>query len=229
MPVRSKAKKPRSPDRDLSGSDRLVHERAALKSGVFRFAGVDEAGRGPLAGPVVAAAVIFPRSFIETGMPHPLKRLNDSKVLTAKVRQALLHALQDHPEIEYAVGIVEASDIDRLNILNATHLAMAKALQGLHPLPELALVDGRPVPGLPCPSESLVKGDRLSLSISAASIVAKETRDRLMQNLHEQYPVYGFDRHKGYGTQKHLEALKSAGPCPEHRRSFRPVREALSV
>lgn len=238
MPASSKAKKPKSPDRASSppsgdndtrvakrlATRLLAVEHAALQSGVSRIAGVDEAGRGPLAGPVVAAAVLFPAHLLLTP-PAELLELNDSKKLTAKKRDLLFDLLTQHPELLFSVAVVEAADIDRINILRATHLAMAQALSGLPELPDLALIDGLPVPNLPCPSQNEVKGDARCLTIAAASILAKVTRDRIMQALDREYPQYGFARHKGYGTRLHLEALAQYGPCPAHRQSFAPVRQ----
>jgi len=225
MPASSKAKKPKSPDRDSNpGSGLLEHEHAALRSGVSRLAGVDEAGRGPLAGPVVAAAVVFPAHLLREP-PATLRGLNDSKQLSAARREQLFEALRGLDEVEIGVSVVEAGEIDRLNILRATHAAMARALSDLPSLPERALVDGLAVPGLPCPSENLIKGDSRSFSIAAASIVAKVTRDHLMLELDAKYPQYGFARHKGYGTREHLAALDQHGPCPAHRHSFAPVRQ----
>lgn len=200
------------------------HEHAALQSGVSRVAGVDEAGRGPLAGPVVAAAVVFSQQILESPPPE-LAGINDSKALSPAKRMALWEALLQHPGASTSVAVVEPGEIDRLNILRATHAAMARALAGLNPLPEIALVDGLPVPGLPCPSRNIVKGDAKCFSIAAASIVAKVTRDKLMEELDATYPGYGFARHKGYGTRAHMEALHALGPCPAHRRSFAPVRQ----
>jgi len=229
MPASSKVKKQRSPDLFPLENGFLAAEHAALDSGVFRIAGVDEAGRGPLAGPVVAAAVQFPETLLRVKRPKILKGLTDSKALPAKKRAELLTELQAINEVRIGVGICTVEEIDRLNILKATHLAMKKALENLPDLPELALVDGLPVLGLPCEHRSMVKGDRRSFTIAAASIVAKETRDRMMVELHDTYPNYGFPAHKGYGTKRHLAALKAYGPCPEHRRSFRPVRESCTT
>ncbi len=204
----------------------LEHERAARSGGVSFVAGVDEAGRGPLAGPVVAAAVCFPPETSFASIPKALKGLTDSKRLSPKQREAFFAILTDWPGIGIGVAEVDAADIDRLNILRATHLAMSKALAALPRLPELALVDGLPVPGLPCPHLPLIGGDGRSLSIAAASVMAKVTRDRRMLALDADDPAYGFALHKGYGTRVHLEALAQWGPCSCHRRSFRPVREA---
>jgi ribonuclease HII len=226
MPASLKGKKQRSPDRIDLDHGFLAAEHAAFDSGVFRVAGVDEAGRGPLAGPVVAAAVQFPKKILIPDTPQILQGLTDSKALSAKKRAALLIELKRIRGVKIGVGICTAIEIDELNILRATHLAMKRALEALSALPKLALVDGLPVQGLPCEHRAMVKGDRRCFSIAAASIVAKETRDRIMEELDTTYPQFGFAAHKGYGTKKHLEALNQHGPCPEHRQSFRPVREA---
>lgn len=194
-------------------------EEKHYQSGCRRVAGIDEAGRGPLAGPVVAAAVYLPEPGILTG-------LDDSKKLTRRKREALYEALVASDLVEFSIGVVEPEEIDRINILKATHLAMQKAVEGLSPVPDMCLIDGLPVKGFPFPQESIVKGDASSLSIAAASIVAKVTRDRIMQKYAEQYPQYGFEKHSGYGTKIHLEALKKYGPAPIHRRSFSPVAQA---
>lgn len=207
----------------------LHFERQAWGRGVCRLAGVDEAGRGPLAGPVVAGAVVFDRAFLEAEQYGCLKSVNDSKRLTARDREVLFVVLTEHCPCVYGVGIADVSEIDSLNILRATHLAMGRALDAIQPLPEFALVDGLPVPGLPCPSVGIVQGDGRSLSIAAASIIAKVTRDRMMLALDDQYPQYAFSRHKGYGTKLHLKALLDHGACPAHRRSFRPVQEVLRL
>lgn len=226
MPASSKAKKPKSPERSPAGTARrlAVEHAALLQSGVSRIAGVDEAGRGPLAGPVVAAAVLFPAELLRDP-PPALLDLNDSKALTAARRDTLFDLLHNTPGLRHAAAIVEPEEIDRLNILRATHLAMARALSALPELPDLALIDGLPVPGLPCPSQNEIKGDARCLTIAAASILAKVTRDRIMIDLDRQYPHYGFAKHKGYGTRAHLDALNTHGPCPAHRQSFAPVRQ----
>ena len=198
----------------------------AWASGRVRVAGVDEAGRGPLAGPVVAAAFVFPAALLRRGVPEALRGIDDSKKLSAARRDECFTVLTDPDRgFTHAVAIIGPDEIDRINILRATHVAMARALAALSPPADFALIDGLPVPGLPVPSESVVKGDQLSLSIAAASIMAKVTRDRIMRELAIQHPEYGFDRHMGYGTAKHLAALRRHGPCPAHRRSFRPVLE----
>lgn len=195
-------------------------ERAAIRHGAKTVAGVDEAGRGPLAGPVVAAAVILPDRY-------KLPGLNDSKQLTALQREEFFQTLTTDPSVCFGVGIVDAEWIDRINILQATHRAMAEALQRLSIRPDHVLVDGLPVKTFTLPQTAIVKGDARSFSIAAASVIAKVTRDRLMLELHAQYPVYGFDQHKGYPTPEHLAALRAHGPCPVHRRTFGPVRENL--
>ncbi len=207
----------------------LDHERGVWSTGIVRLAGVDEAGRGPLAGPVVAAAVVFDPGLAEEALGGVFADLTDSKALTAAQRDGFFDQLCAHPGVWHGIGISDREEIDRLNILRATHLAMARALAALPTPPEHVLVDGRPVPGLPCVSTAIVGGDGLSLSIAAASVLAKVTRDRRMRVLDRQYPQYGFAAHKGYGTSAHMQALLEFGPCPEHRRSFRPVREAEAL
>lgn len=189
--------------------------------GVERVAGVDEAGRGPLAGPVVAAAVVFLERVDVPG-------LDDSKKLSARRRERLYDQLTADARIVWRIGCQEAVDIDRLNILRATHAAMAAALDSLDGV-QHALVDGLPVPGLPVPHTALVGGDGRSLSIAAASVIAKVTRDRLMDGWHARYPQYGFDRHRGYPTAAHISQLRIHGPCPIHRRSFAPVADCEAV
>jgi ribonuclease HII len=203
----------------------LDHERQAWATGVECLAGVDEAGRGPLAGPVAAAAVIIERSRLESEANLLFKGLTDSKKLSRSRREYFFELLLQSSFVRVGIGLADVAEIDSLNILNATHLAMARAVQQLNPLPDHVLVDGLPVKGLPCPSTAIVKGDALSLSIAAASIVAKVTRDRLMVELDRQYPQYGFARHMGYGTAEHLDALRRHGPSPCHRRSFAPVSQ----
>lgn len=184
-----------------------------------RVAGVDEAGRGPLAGPVVVAAVILDPS-------RPIEGLDDSKRLTAAQREALEAQVRERA-LAWCVVEVEPAEIDALNILKATLEGMRRSVAGLEPAPGLVLVDGNRLPSLPCAARCIVGGDALEPSISAASILAKVHRDRLMTDLHTHYPQYGFDRHKGYPTPEHLERLRRHGPCPAHRRSFAPVREAM--
>ena len=195
-----------------------IYEARWLKSVEGPIAGVDEAGRGPLAGPVVAAAVILDRKHIPKG-------LDDSKKMTAGAREKLFDLIMANA----VVGIGEASvdEIDLLNIRQATHLAMARAVRALNPAPKFALVDGNDAPALPCRCDTLVGGDGRSASIAAASIIAKVTRDRMMRALHEEHPSYGWLKNKGYGTEEHLSALKSLGPSRHHRRSFAPVYHML--
>ena len=207
----------------------LEFEHQAWLSGYSRVAGVDEAGRGPLAGPVMAAAVVFNREFLESEQRGCLAGLDDSKKLTESKRNLFFRVLAESSQVEVGVGSASVAEIDETDILRATHLAMRRALVHLSPLPDLALVDGLPVPGLPCESTAIVRGDSKSLSISAASIVAKVTRDELMRELDKQYSVYGFARHKGYGTREHMRTLLEHGPCSIHRRSFQPVRDAEQI
>ena len=194
----------------------LDHENQLRSAGHRIIAGIDEAGRGPLAGPVCVAAVILPDDFI-----HP--KLNDSKKLSEKQREELHAELIADPRIQWHCETVPAEEIDRVNILQATWLGMRRCALALVPRPDAALIDGRPVRNFPIPQRALVKGDSLSFSIAAASIIAKVTRDRLMQELADRHPGYGFEIHKGYPTPAHLAALERLGPCPEHRRSFAPV------
>lgn len=211
---------------DASAPDRFAFERALWARGVTRVAGVDEAGRGPLAGPVVAAAVVLPPRWAREGLPDALRGLNDSKQLTAAQRERFFEFLTRCPEVRYALACVDAAEIDALNILRATERAMQQALAQLQPAPEHVLLDGRRVPILAWPQTALVGGDTRSYSIAAASVLAKVTRDRMMLEFHARWPVYGFAEHKGYGTAAHLAALAAHGPCPIHRRSFAPVRAA---
>lgn len=210
--------------------DRFAFEREWWRKGTLHLAGVDEAGRGPLAGPVVAAAVCLPPLWLDSGLPAALHGLNDSKQLTERMREEFFAVLTTHPEIRFGIARVEAGQIDEINILQATHLAMNLALEQLRPAPQHVLVDGRPVPTLRFPQTAIVKGDALSYSIAAASVLAKVTRDRLMLDYHREFPHYGFAEHKGYGTPQHLAALAQHGPCPLHRRSFqwqKPVQTEL--
>lgn len=207
----------------------LELECAYWSRGLSRLGGVDEAGRGPLAGPVVAACVVIPQAEAEREYAGSLAGLTDSKQLTAAHREEFFEVLHRVDGVEIGVGVAESGEIDRDNILRATHAAMARAVLALPSPPEHLLVDGLPVPGLPVESTAFVGGDGRSLLIAAASVVAKVTRDRLMDLLDARFPGYGFARHKGYGTKTHLQALFELGPCPEHRRSFRPVRESEAI
>ena len=204
--------------------DRFLHERELLSSGTWPVAGVDEAGRGPLAGPVVAAALMFPEKWVREGLPAPLLKVNDSKQLSETVREELFAELTGRSEIHFAIAQVEAPRIDEINILQATHWAMNEALTALIEVPAHALVDGLRVKSLRFPQTPLVKGDSKSFSIAAASIIAKVTRDRRMVRYDREFPGYGFAIHKGYPTPDHLDALKRLGPTPIHRRSCAPLR-----
>jgi ribonuclease HII len=204
--------------------DRLSFEREFWQKGFQLVAGVDEAGRGPLAGPVVAAAVIFPHEWSESGFDERLRDLTDSKQLTSRQREDFFAVLIAHPQIRHAVSIVDADVIDRINILQATHRAMNEALAQLQPQPEHVLVDGKPVKTMTLPHTAIVKGDSLSYSIAAASVLAKVTRDRMMLEFEGKFPGYSFAVHKGYATPQHLAAIAKLGPCPIHRRSFAPLK-----
>lgn len=200
--------------------EKMAYEASLKKKGFCLIAGIDEAGRGPLAGPVFAAACIIPPNF-------KIRGIDDSKKLTPQSREKIYKKLIKHPSLIYAVGIVDVEEIDRVNIYQASILAMLKAVDGLSVKPDYLLVDGIKLshPSIPC--EGIIKGDGLSLSIGAASIIAKVERDHLMCEYHEKWPEYGFNEHKGYGTEKHLAALEKYGPCPIHRRSFKPVMDLL--
>ncbi|MGA3283282.1 MAG: ribonuclease HII [Verrucomicrobiota bacterium] len=206
--------------------DRFEFERVLWNCGTTRVAGVDEAGCGPLAGPVVAAAAILPAKWAEAGLPRELEGLNDSKLLTKTQRENFFSFLTSCGQVEFAIAQIDAAQIDAVNILQATHRAMNDALANLNPAPQHALVDGRPVKTLRFSQTAIVKGDARSYSIAAASVLAKVTRDRLMLEFDRQWPVYGFAAHKGYGTTRHLAALAVHGPCPIHRRSFAPLKPA---
>lgn len=205
-------------------SDRFHYERLTLDTGVRRIAGVDEAGRGPLAGPVVAAAVVLPADWFVHSIPPELAGLNDSKQLTAAQRDRYFELLSQNPAIQRAVARVDAEVIDRINILQATHCAMNQALATLQPPPQHVLVDGWRVKSMVFPQTALVHGDARSYSIAAASVLAKVTRDRLMCEYDHLYPNYGFAHHKGYATPQHLDALARLGPSPIHRRTFAPIK-----
>lgn len=195
----------------------------AVARAAQRIAGVDEAGRGPLAGPVVVAAVVLPPG------RTPINGLNDSKLLTAERREALFDRIIERA-LAWHIVRIEVEDIDRINIFQATMLGMQRAIQGVMPVAELARIDGNALPrNLPCPAEAWIGGDARDRAIMAASILAKVSRDRAMTELHAYWPQYGFDRHKGYSTPAHLAALTEHGPCPHHRRSFAPVRTALGL
>ncbi|MHA6326862.1 ribonuclease HII [Roseivivax sp. CAU 1753] len=196
-----------------------LHERALIGQGASRVAGVDEVGRGPLAGPVVAAAVIFDPARLPTG-------LADSKVLSRKRREALADALRD--SAEFAIGVASVEEIDRINILRASHLAMMRAVAALPARPCHLLIDGNLIPrDCPYPATPLIKGDALSVCIAAASIVAKSWRDRCMRDLAQQFPGYGWETNAGYPSKSHKEALRNLGLTPHHRKSFKPVHNIL--
>jgi len=198
--------------------DLWLFESKAGKKGFSYIAGIDEAGRGPLAGPVVSAAIILPNSFHDS-------EITDSKKLTHKKRSYLYEKLYDHA-VSIGIGIIDNIEIDRINILNASLLSMAIAVKNLRPQPDYLLIDGKfriPIDYLT--QETVIRGDSLSISIAAASIIAKVTRDRLMERYHQDYPQFGFSRHKGYPTKAHKEAIRTFGCCPIHRRSFRGVKE----
>lgn len=198
----------------------MRHERELRLAGFQRIAGIDEVGRGSLAGPVVAAAVILPEH-------HRIKGLRDSKVLTRARREALYERILDRAEA-VGVGCVEVEVIDRINILQATKLAMTEALSRLPEPPDHLVIDALSLREVDLPQRPIIDGDAISASIAAASIVAKVTRDRICAELDGRYPAYGFARNKGYGTRRHLDALLAEGPCEWHRRSFAPVRMLLA-
>jgi ribonuclease HII len=196
------------------------YEKKLRANGVSRIAGIDEAGRGALAGPVVAAAVILPEKFRH-------RRLNDSKQLAPELREEIYSDLASNPDVRWTVGIIDSIEIDRINILRASHRAMRLAITALMDPPEHVLIDGLPVIPFPFPQTAIIEGDCISLSIAAASVIAKVTRDRMMRDFCTQFPQYCFDQHKGYGTELHLVRLHEFGPCPIHRRSFEPVAQPL--
>lgn len=207
------------PEGASAEDDMSVFEREAWAAGRRRIAGIDEAGRGPLAGPIAAAAVI---------LSEPVPGVNDSKVLSERQREVLFERLVSG---SHAIGVetIEASVIDAEGIQSANYAAMARAMGQLDPPPDFLLVDGFAIQGCAVPQHAIVKGDRLSQSIAAASIIAKVTRDRIMKQLDVQYPEYGFAKHKGYGTRAHIEALQKFGPCDAHRKSFAPIRTSVET
>ena len=202
-----------------SKMDLWFFEKKATEKGYTEIAGIDEAGRGPLAGPVVSAAVILPPAFSVTGVI-------DSKKLSAKKRAQLYQEIYAHA-VSVGIGIVDAVEIDRINILQASLLAMSMATHNLRPQPQCLLIDGPFRIPSHLPQKPIAKGDTLSVSIAAASIVAKVTRDRLMERYNEYYPQFGFSRHKGYPTRAHKEAIRRFGYCPIHRRTFKGVKEYI--
>src|SRR5215470_1308136 len=196
------------------------YEKKLRIAGLSRIAGIDEAGRGALAGPVVAAAAILPEKFRHC-------RLNDSKQLMPELREEIYCDLISNAEIKWTIGVVDSVEIDRINILRASHRAMRLAIEALMEPPEHVLIDGLPVIPFPFPQTAIIDGDCISLSVAAASVIAKVTRDRMMRDFCAQFPQYCFSQHKGYGTELHLVKLHEFGPCPIHRRSFEPVAQPL--
>lgn len=192
--------------------DWLEFEKEALAKGYKSVCGVDEAGRGPLAGPVCAAAVILPEGVIIDGV-------NDSKKLSEKKRESLFDVIREQT-LAYSIAYATVDEIEEINILNATMLAMRRAIDGLDIKADYAMIDGNKIPPIDIDAECIVKGDAKSMSIACASILAKVSRDRLLYKYAEEYPMYGFDKHKGYGTKVHREAILKYGPCPYHRKSF---------
>jgi len=196
------------------------YEKKLRDEGAEFIAGIDEVGRGPLAGPVVSAVVIFPKDYCN-------KRIRDSKKLTPRSREKLFTTIIENA-ITFSIGCVDAQVIDKINILKATFESMYRAIDKLRFLPDHILVDGFEIPGLPIPQTGIIKGDNLCFSIAAASIVAKVFRDRIMELYDIEFPLYGFSKNKGYGTKYHIETLIKFGPCRIHRRSFNPVKTLLS-
>jgi ribonuclease HII len=220
MNMADQGEKSRADDSDQNERQRismlLGYEKSLWDSGLTDVAGADEVGRGPLAGPVVAAVVIFPQDVFIAG-------INDSKKLTAKRREELFNKIYENSR-QFGVGIVHNTEIDRINILKATHLAVRKALGRLSVQPQHVLIDGKGLPEITISQTAIIEGDRKCFSIAAASIFAKVVRDRLMIAYDRIFPDYGFARHKGYGTRRHVEAIQKYGPCPIHRRSFKIKR-----
>ena len=204
---------------DERESDPLFFERLSLESGYTRIAGFDEAGRGPLAGPVVAAAVVLPPGLLIPG-------LTDSKQVPEHERERLFEVIRSKA-VCFGIGIADEQTIDEVNILQATIIAMERALRAIDPQPDCLLLDAIFLPRVPLPQRPLIKGDCRSHSIAAASILAKVTRDRMMLELHERFPCYNFQKHKGYGTKEHLLLLREHGPCEAHRKTFNPVARMI--
>ncbi|RLC38264.1 ribonuclease HII [Candidatus Falkowbacteria bacterium] len=203
----------------------LTKEKEIFKKGYLSLGGIDEAGRGPLAGPVVAACVVIDSKFKVNN--EKFYKINDSKKLTAKKREELYEIIINNAS-EVGVGVCDHKTIDRINILQATFLAMKKAISTLKKRPEFLVLDGSfQIPNLSLEQEAIIKGDELVFTIAAASIIAKVERDRIMEALHNDFPQYSFDKHKGYGTKLHMENLKKYGPSPVHRVSFKPVKILL--
>jgi ribonuclease HII len=203
----------------------IYEEQEFFAAGYKFVGGIDEAGRGPLAGPVVAACVVL-RADFPVDDPN-IEMIKDSKQLTERSREEAIKIIYAMP-MEVGIGICDHAAIDRINILQASFLAMKKALSSLKQKPEYILLDGNlPIPNLSIPQKTIISGDKTVFAIAAASIVAKVTRDRIMRAEHKKYPAYGFDKHKGYGTKMHLQRLETIGPCPIHRLSFAPVKRLL--
>jgi ribonuclease HII len=204
----------------LLQQSKFYFEEEARSQGYVKIAGVDEAGRGPLAGPLLVAACILPKGLVIPG-------IEDSKKLSSSKREKLYEQITSHPDIVHSIIAIDPSVIDQMNILRATLQGMKEAVLALATAPDFVLVDGNISPGFPQPSQAIVQGDALSYSIGAASILAKVVRDRAMMELDLLWPEYGFAEHKGYPTKKHREALERLGPCPVHRMSYAPVQKAL--
>ncbi len=215
-------------EKSCDWKQKILHEQDAWNRGYARVAGIDEVGRGPLAGPVVAACVVLTQAFFLPEPPGYVHRVDDSKRLTAAAREKLSALLRQEPGLEIGVGVVDNQTIDGINILEASRAAMRQAIERIKAPPDFLLVDGPRLPAVKIPQNALIGGDGLSFCIGAASIVAKVYRDALMDAFEAEYPGYGFARNKGYGTREHLQALKTKGPCPIHRRSFFPVRIAAA-
>jgi ribonuclease HII len=193
-----------------------LFEREAIKGGYHKIAGIDEAGRGPLAGPVVAAACIIPKGML-------IPQVDDSKKLSPQIRKLLFDQITSNPFLSYGVGIISSEEIDKINILQATILAMIQAIENMVIEPDLLFVDGMELKHATIPCRKIIQGDAKSQSIAAASVIAKETRDCLMREYHKNWPQYGFDKHKGYGTEEHRQKILEHGPCPIHRLTFKSV------
>ena len=206
-------------------NDFLQFEKKAWKSGYNKIAGVDEVGRGALAGPVVCAAVVFNKKFIQDNIHSTFKDLTDSKQISEKKRNKFFRILTNNKSIQVGIGTICNEEIDKTNILASTHKAMIEASKKI--IKDFILVDGLPVRGFDCKSTNIIKGDFLSISISAASVIAKVTRDRIMLDMHQLYPQYRFDKNKGYGTADHIRALNKFGISIIHRKTFKPVKDLI--
>lgn len=206
-------------------NDFLQFEKKAWKSGYNKIAGVDEVGRGALAGPVVCAAVVFNKKFIQDNIHSTFKDLTDSKQISEKKRNKFFSILTNNKSIQVGIGTICNEEIDKTNILASTHKAMIEASKKI--IKDFILVDGLPVTGFDCKSTNIIKGDFLSISISAASVIAKVTRDRIMLDMHQLYPQYRFDKNKGYGTADHISALNKFGISIIHRKTFKPVKDLI--